>query len=64
MHSTFSRGFPLPLWGGSLNDRSNCGARCVNANNGVGNARWNILRRLSEFNQMLHRVMQRALMPR
>ena len=35
------------LWFGNLNDRSNTGLRCVNANNGVTTARWNILLRHS-----------------
>jgi len=48
LHGTFLAGFSFALWGGNLNDWSNSGARCVNANNDVGNARWNILRRLSD----------------
>ena len=34
------------LWFGNLNNGANSGLRYVNANNGLTNARWNILRRL------------------
>jgi hypothetical protein len=34
------------LWFGNLNNGANAGARYVNANNSLSNARWNILLRL------------------
>lgn len=37
------------LWGGCLYGWSACGARCVTAYSGVGNARWYLLRRLSSL---------------
>ena len=40
-------GFPLWLSVGNLNNGGTAGLSCVNGNNGLGNARWNIASRLS-----------------
>ena len=41
------------LWFGNLNNGAIGGLRCVNANNGLTNARWNILRRLCDQNSFI-----------